>query len=176
VGFRAPERSALVSRSPIAPKIRWQVFARDGYQCRYCGARPPAVALVVDHVLAVARGGTDDPDNLIAACEGCNQGKGTAPAPRIYTPEWKRLVKLVPDLQALADEIAGIKGDKGFCANRVWYGRQGYRRIFNQLVGSESHHPEPWVNTMEAHTVGYQTLYKLLPDCNHEDRWDCFRV
>jgi hypothetical protein len=31
--------------------------------------------LQVDHVLAQALGGTDDPTNLVAACEDCNSGK-----------------------------------------------------------------------------------------------------
>ncbi len=31
----------------------------------------------VDHWVPLARGGTDDPDNLVAACVGCNREKGT---------------------------------------------------------------------------------------------------
>jgi hypothetical protein len=41
----------------------------------YCGARPPAVGLVVDHFIARVHGGSDDDWNLISACEACNFGK-----------------------------------------------------------------------------------------------------
>lgn len=31
--------------------------------------------MVVDHVVPVAKGGTDDPENLVCACSECNLGK-----------------------------------------------------------------------------------------------------
>jgi hypothetical protein len=31
--------------------------------------------LVIDHLMPVSKGGTNDRDNLITACESCNQGK-----------------------------------------------------------------------------------------------------
>src|SRR5262249_35183563 len=60
----------------ISPSLRFEVFRRDGSTCQYCGRRAPHVVLHVDHVKAVAIGGTNDPDNLIAACSVCNIGKG----------------------------------------------------------------------------------------------------
>ena len=39
--------------------------------------RTPGVVLHVDHVVPVAAGGTTSEDNLLAACEECNLGKGT---------------------------------------------------------------------------------------------------
>ncbi len=83
-----------------------QVFARDGWRCRFCGVRlvvPPArkalaiavpdalcwqgpnaalhaaflyVSATLDHVVPHARGGTNDMDNLVAACWPCNFGRG----------------------------------------------------------------------------------------------------
>ena len=52
--------------------LRDQILARDRYTCRACG-RP---ATHVDHVVPVARGGTDHPSNLRALCAGCNLEKG----------------------------------------------------------------------------------------------------
>jgi len=52
------------------------VFKRDKFTCQYCGAHPPAVILHVDHIHPVAKGGTNDEDNLVTACEHCNLGKG----------------------------------------------------------------------------------------------------
>lgn len=59
-------------------RTRFEVLRRDGHACRYCGGKPPAVVLVVDHVVPVALGGTDDPSNLVAACADCNMGKGSS--------------------------------------------------------------------------------------------------
>ena len=60
----------------LSKKTRFEVFKRDGFVCQFCGRTPPAVVLEVDHVLAVANGGTDDQDNLVTACFDCNRGKG----------------------------------------------------------------------------------------------------
>lgn len=66
----------MAKRTAISKKTRFDVFKRDGFICQYCGAHPPKVLLHVDHILAVAKGGTNDEDNLITACEPCNLGKG----------------------------------------------------------------------------------------------------
>jgi len=63
-------------RKAISKKLRFEIFKRDGFRCVYCGSHPPEVLLHVDHIEAVASGGTNDPDNLATACESCNQGKG----------------------------------------------------------------------------------------------------
>ena len=66
-------------RKSIGKRQRFRVFARDGYTCRYCGGQPPGVKLVIDHMIPVAEGGTNDDDNLITSCEPCNQGKSDKP-------------------------------------------------------------------------------------------------
>lgn len=62
-------------RKPISKKARFEVFKRDKFECQYCGAHPPSSILHVDHIHPVAKGGKNDMDNLITACESCNQGK-----------------------------------------------------------------------------------------------------
>jgi len=70
-------RAAARGRPPIPLRIRQHVFARDGYACLYCGRRrSPAVALQLDHLYPYSLGGTDDPENLVAACAECNLAKG----------------------------------------------------------------------------------------------------
>ena len=63
----------------ISRRVRFEIFRRDGHACRYCGRRPPAVTLEVDHRIPRCMGGTDDPENLVAACWDCNRGKGPLP-------------------------------------------------------------------------------------------------
>lgn len=69
----------MAKRIGISKKTRFDVFKRDGFACQYCGATPPSVLLHVDHIIAVANGGGNDSDNLVAACENCNLGKAAAP-------------------------------------------------------------------------------------------------
>jgi len=52
-------------------ELRLKILARDANTCGYCGAE----AKHVDHIIPVAHGGTDSPDNLTAACARCNQLK-----------------------------------------------------------------------------------------------------
>lgn len=60
---------------PASRAKRFKVLTRDGHKCRYCGRGADQVALDVDHIIPVREGGTDDLDNLVAACVDCNMGK-----------------------------------------------------------------------------------------------------
>jgi hypothetical protein len=63
-------------RKSISTKTRFDVFKRDGFVCMYCGSHPPTAILHVDHIVAVAKGGRNEMDNFITACDRCNLGKG----------------------------------------------------------------------------------------------------
>lgn len=52
----------------------------------YCSAHPPAVKLEIDHIVAVANGGSNEIDNLVTACEACNRGKSCVPLDSIPQP------------------------------------------------------------------------------------------
>ncbi len=75
------KRAAAPIRPPISPRTRVEIFARDGYRCRYCGWGPPDVELVLDHFIPLVDGGSDDPENLLTACWECNAGKGDLVVP-----------------------------------------------------------------------------------------------
>jgi hypothetical protein len=64
-----------MQRVPISKGKRFEIFARDGFTCQYCGLRPPDVILEVDHIEPVAGGGSNDDVNLITSCFDCNRGK-----------------------------------------------------------------------------------------------------
>lgn len=68
-----------MARQAIGARLRFEIFKRDGFRCVYCGGTPVQSPLHVDHVLAVANGGTNDPANLVTACESCNLGKSSVP-------------------------------------------------------------------------------------------------
>lgn len=85
--------------------VKIAILARDGFQCRFCGiplvrsetrsqirkaypdalrwgrtnaeqhAGIQAMSLEYDHILPFASGGTNELDNMIAACAPCNNGR-----------------------------------------------------------------------------------------------------
>lgn len=67
----------------IAGQVSWNVFRRDEFKCRYCGAadRP----LTVDHLVLWEEGGPSIEANLVAACKKCNKARG-----RMQYPDWLR--------------------------------------------------------------------------------------
>lgn len=54
---------------------RLRILIRDDFTCQYCGIRQAAKDLTLDHITPRARGGDSSPENLVAACMGCNQRK-----------------------------------------------------------------------------------------------------
>jgi 5-methylcytosine-specific restriction endonuclease McrA len=69
------------NRVGIGPKIRHEIFLRDCFTCQQCGASPrknQSVAIEVDHIMPVSKGGTNDKSNLQTLCDVCNSGKGNS--------------------------------------------------------------------------------------------------
>lgn len=66
---RALELAAVGSADAVAILARWTYY---GGRCWICGAE----ATSIDHVIALAAGGTGWPANLRPACKPCNSGKG----------------------------------------------------------------------------------------------------
>jgi 5-methylcytosine-specific restriction endonuclease McrA len=52
------------------------VLERDGYQCQIGLPGCTGRATTADHIIAVAKGGSNDVSNLQAACRHCNSVKG----------------------------------------------------------------------------------------------------
>lgn len=76
-------RSTKKARAEIPQGLRFNVFRRDNFTCRYCGKQSPEIVLHLDHVKPVAEGGVDTEENFVTSCVDCNQGKsaktGVAP-------------------------------------------------------------------------------------------------
>lgn len=57
-------------------KKRELVYAKYNGKCAYCGNPIEYKDLKVDHIIPEKKGGTDDIENLMPACETCNHYKG----------------------------------------------------------------------------------------------------
>ena len=65
-----------IKRKPIKPSLRFEILKRDNYRCQMCGVTAKdGAALEIDHITPVAKGGTNDADNLQVLCRECNAGK-----------------------------------------------------------------------------------------------------
>ncbi|TAG01985.1 MAG: HNH endonuclease [Oscillatoriales cyanobacterium] len=52
------------SRITIPPEVRKYVFTRNKYQCQSCGQTKLEAELSIDHIIPLARGGSNDISNL----------------------------------------------------------------------------------------------------------------
>jgi 5-methylcytosine-specific restriction endonuclease McrA len=57
----------------VPPVNRREVLRRDHHTCQYCGSTHN---LTLDHVVPLSRAGSHTWDNVVTACERCNQRKG----------------------------------------------------------------------------------------------------
>lgn len=102
------------SRKPLSKRVRFEIFKRDAFTCQYCGAHPPGIILHVDHIRAIAEGGSNEIDNLITACESCNLGKGARAlevAPETVAIKAQRVAEAEEQLRGY-QEILKAKADR----------------------------------------------------------------
>lgn len=66
-----------VERGKVSNKMRFAVYQRDGYRCKYCGKTQNRALLEVDHIYPIAKGGKTTFDNLQTLCHNCNVKKGS---------------------------------------------------------------------------------------------------
>jgi len=64
--IKAPRKNVVLTRK--------NVLIRDNYTCCYCGTRKGP--MTVDHVIPKNQGGQDTWENLVCACDHCNNRKG----------------------------------------------------------------------------------------------------
>jgi hypothetical protein len=90
-GFALPRRARSLPNAPAAGRAPSAELARQlllkravkrdaikssGRRCVYCGTGVDLATATLDHVHPVARGGSSDVGNLVAACAPCNRLKG----------------------------------------------------------------------------------------------------
>ncbi|MGL5034334.1 MAG: HNH endonuclease [Microcystaceae cyanobacterium] len=62
-------------RIPIPNSVRNYVYQRDRHQCQGCGQTHLETQLNIDHIIPLAKGGSNDISNLQTLCQSCNQRK-----------------------------------------------------------------------------------------------------
>ena len=65
-----------VERGRVSNKMRFSIYARDGYRCCICGASRNFAQLEIDHIIPIAKGGKSVYNNLQTLCHRCNIEKG----------------------------------------------------------------------------------------------------
>ena len=86
-GYLGPETEAddivpptKTPRESISKPRRFEILKRDGYRCQLCGkSADDGVILHVDHRVPLAKGGSNENENLWTLCEECNLGKSDIP-------------------------------------------------------------------------------------------------
>jgi hypothetical protein len=97
----------------VTKRTRFEVLRRDGYRCRYCGTVAADGELTIDHVLPVSLGGSDGPDNLVAACQGCNAGKASSnPDSQLVTDVSDDALRWAAAVQLATERLAGKVGER----------------------------------------------------------------
>jgi 5-methylcytosine-specific restriction endonuclease McrA len=66
---------AKTPRIPIPNSVRQYIYQRDNYQCQGCGQTQTETTLNIDHIIPLAKGGSNDMSNLQTLCQTCNQNK-----------------------------------------------------------------------------------------------------
>lgn len=145
-------------RKNISKSLRFSIFSRDAFTCRYCGRQSDLVPLQIDHMIPVCQGGTNDPNNLITACVDCNSGKGAKIIKQSAPTEFDRL--------RISQEI----NEQTQAANAVVEASKARKKIFQEVVnfwgsctGQDS------VDTKSAqivtgyiHTFGASTVFRWI--------------
>lgn len=101
----------------VSKRLRFEILRRDNHTCQYCGEKAPNVTLHVDHVKPKTLGGTDGPENLVAACKECNAGKSSMPADASHVAE---ISQRNSEWQKTSAEMSArmrgtVERDKSYC-------------------------------------------------------------
>jgi HNH endonuclease len=70
-------------RYEISGAIQQKVWAADGFECMYCGAKMGQHLLTIDHFIPLELGGANDVTNFVTSCRRCNKDKGSE-APEVW--------------------------------------------------------------------------------------------
>ena len=104
------------SRITISAELRRKIYEKYDGKCYYCG-KDVDDAYQIDHRIPVARGGTNDDDNLVLACAHCNESKNSLSEAGyiINDCDLDRVKKLLKDIKPVmvhTDKVIKEEKDK----------------------------------------------------------------
>ena len=133
----------MVKRKSTGKRLRFEVFKRDSFTCQYCGAKPTEEApLVIDHITPVCEGGTNDLQNLITACEPCNQGKAgkllgdvhPRPDADLMLLEVQQEIAELKRFQSAEKQLQSARADVVEVLQDLWQGITGGDWVPNETI------------------------------------------
>jgi hypothetical protein len=147
----------------MKPSLRFEIFRRDQFTCRYCGRRSPEAILEVDHIIPRAACGEDAPENLVTSCYECNRGKGA-----------KLLTAAIDELNLHEKTVLIAEQELQIAEYNYWRGRQKTREdselsaLAEQWIarwGDGYHGKRYWQETevrIFLRKLGYAELSEIL--------------
>lgn len=107
-------------REWIKQSVRFDIFNRDWFKCRYCGKSPEQGAkLQVDHVIPVAEWWGNEVENLVTACRECNIGKSK----KLITSKMKNR-DLVKEMKEMKEQVKILQKYYDFLRKKYHFERQ----------------------------------------------------
>jgi hypothetical protein len=142
-------------RVTIKKSLRFEVFNRDSFTCRYCGKTPPEVVLHVDHLVPVVSGGLNELENLLTACQDCNLGKGVkhlqdqAPAPDVQ----KKLRLLDQDRLEMERYLEAFHARQEVQSDLICHFRQRWGQVMGSNFAPKESIIEGWVRRFDPEII-----------------------
>lgn len=121
-----------MNRKPISKRLRFEIFSRDSFTCRYCGRQSDEVILHVDHVIPVCQGGTNDSENLVTSCADCNLGKSGKSIAQAAPSESDRL-RIAQEMNEQVEAARRASESASARANR----KQGLVNFWCEVTGRD---------------------------------------
>jgi hypothetical protein len=143
-----------MKRKAVSPRARFEIFKRDGFRCQYCGLTPPNVILHLDHILAVANGGSNEDLNLITSCQSCNLGKSDVPLERVIEP-LKQAQEAELERREQVDEY------NKFLSKLRKEQQKDFRKVSNYWLSTKGEDPKEFILGGEPATAVKQFLKRL---------------
>lgn len=167
----------------VSRRTRFEVLRRDGHTCRYCGASAPDVPLTVDHVIPEALGGSDEPNNLVTACQPCNAGKSSMAPDQALVEDvdatamlYAKAINLAAELRRgeIAATVRQVEEFHALWENWGYNDSNGER----QTVEMDAY----WISTIERFLAAGLTVDDMEPlvvtamrsKAFHDDKWRYF--
>ena len=61
----------------VSTARRYEIYLRDNKQCYQCAKELAKDEFELDHLIPIAKGGANNPENLAVSCLFCNRSRGT---------------------------------------------------------------------------------------------------